>query len=60
MKKITLSFIIFSAAIFPAAAQSAASSFTAGGILVIYKPTQKQIINVSVYFRGRCKQLPCG
>lgn len=52
MKKITLSIILFCAVAIAATAQSATTSFTVGGITVIYKPTQKQIINVSVYFRG--------
>lgn len=33
-------------------AQSSTSSFDVDGIKVIYKPTVKEIINVSMYFRG--------
>ena len=58
MKKITITFTILFAVVLTVSAQTATTTFTAGGITVIYKPTQKQIINVSVYFRGGVNNYP--
>ena len=41
-----------------ASAQSKATSFDVAGIKVIMKPTQKEIINVSMYFRGGVTNYP--
>ncbi|MBC8054476.1 MAG: insulinase family protein [Sphingobacteriaceae bacterium] len=41
-----------------ALAQSRATSFDVAGIKVILKPTQKEIINVSMYFRGGVANYP--
>ncbi len=52
MKKIKALIFILSATVLTAAAQQATTSFVVDGITVIYKPTAKQIINISVYFKG--------
>ncbi|MBC7913282.1 MAG: insulinase family protein [Pyrinomonadaceae bacterium] len=51
MKRITLNifFLVISISTF---AQNKASSFEVAGIKVIMKPTQKQVINISMYYRG--------
>ncbi len=52
MKKTVISTIILFAFAVGAMAQTATTTFTVAGITVIYKPTLKQTINVSVYFKG--------
>ncbi len=51
MKRIAVS-IYFLFITLGAIAQSKATSFDVAGIKVILKPTQKEIVNISVYFRG--------
>src|SRR5687768_7704299 len=41
-----------------ALAQTKATSFNVDGIKVILKPTQKQIINISMYYRGGVANYP--
>jgi predicted Zn-dependent peptidase len=51
MKRITIN-IFFLFITLGALAQTKATSFTVAGIKVIMKPTQKEVINVSMYYRG--------
>lgn len=51
MKRIVIN-IYFLFIALGALAQSKATSFDVAGIKVILKPTQKEIINVSMYYRG--------
>jgi len=57
MKKITLALTIFCAAV-TAGAQTATTAFTVAGIKVIYKPSIKQVVNVSIYFKGGVNNYP--
>jgi len=52
MKNILLSAIILFAALTSTQAQTETTSFDVNGIKVIFKPTQKNVINIRVYFRG--------
>ncbi|MEO6520910.1 MAG: pitrilysin family protein [Mucilaginibacter sp.] len=52
MKKILLTTIVLFAVLTSIQAQSETTSFDVGGIKVIFKPTQKNVINIRVYFRG--------
>ncbi len=51
MRRITIN-ILFLFITLNALAQSKASSFDVAGIKVIMKPTQKEVISVSMYYRG--------
>ncbi|MDP4283874.1 MAG: pitrilysin family protein [Bacteroidota bacterium] len=53
---LTAAFLIFFA--LPAFAQSSAQKFSVNGITVIMKPTVKDIINVSVYYKGGVTNYP--
>jgi zinc protease len=57
MKRIAIH-IYFLFIAFGAYSQSKATSFDVAGIKVILKPTQKQIINVSMYYRGGVSNYP--
>ncbi|MFD2164457.1 M16 family metallopeptidase [Paradesertivirga mongoliensis] len=57
MKRIVLN-IYFLFITLAAVAQSKATSFDVAGIKVIMKPTQKEIINVSMYYRGGVANYP--
>ncbi len=57
MKRISIS-IIFLFITIGVSAQSKATSFEVAGIKVILKPTRKQVINVSMYYRGGVTNYP--
>lgn len=57
MKHISFSIYFFFITL-GALAQSKATSFDVAGIKVIMKPTQKEIINVSMYYRGGVANYP--
>lgn len=54
MKRFTFSFLAFFLFFYiqPASAQNTAQKFIVDGITVIMKPTVKDIVNVSVYYKG--------
>ena len=57
MKKYILTLILFAAGI-AAMAQSETTSFDVDGIKVIYKPTQKNLINLRIYYRAGVSDYP--
>jgi len=58
MKKYILTLILVIAVFAIGHAQSETTSFDVDGIKVIYKPTQKNIINVRLYFRAGVSNYP--
>src|SRR5437588_1730880 len=58
MKKFILFIFILAAPGFEAMAQSETTSFNVDGIKVIYKPTQKNIINLRIYYRAGVSDYP--
>lgn len=58
MKYLIFSISLLFIAISPASAQSETKSFDVGGIKVIFKPSEKNIINVRMYYRGGVSNYP--
>jgi zinc protease len=57
MKRILVNIYILFIAV-SVSAQSKATSFDVAGIKVIFKPTQKEVVNVSMYYRGGVANYP--
>jgi zinc protease len=58
MKRILLTLFVFCTGFNLLFAQSATTSFMVDGIKVIYKPSEKKVINVRLYFRGGVTNYP--
>ena len=52
MKRNLLWICFMMAGICSASAQTSTTSFNVNGVKVIFKPTQKKVINIRIYFRG--------
>jgi zinc protease len=60
MKRLVFLFIVCSLSVRLVNAQPEAQSFNVDGIKVIFKPTEKKVVNIRIYYRGGVTNYPAG